>query len=136
MFLNVYKQTFHISYMCISQKVKSCFNVKSSTYYFHMMTKILTDFQICISVPLILKNPKTLINQQSDLCRKEIPETDSFNSMKNMKNNNTTGNARLTKEFYETFWIELKPPLIESNRALHTKILSFSQRQAVINFIE
>ena len=26
--------------------------MKSSTYYFHMKTKILTDFQICISVPL------------------------------------------------------------------------------------
>ena len=28
------------------------FNVKSSTYYFHMKTKALADFQICISVPL------------------------------------------------------------------------------------
>ena len=27
------------------------FNVKSSTY-FHMKTKILADFQICVSVPL------------------------------------------------------------------------------------
>ena len=27
-------------------------NVKSLTYYFHMKTKILADFQICISVPL------------------------------------------------------------------------------------
>ena len=26
-------------------------NVKSSTYYFHRKTKILADFQICISVP-------------------------------------------------------------------------------------
>ena len=26
--------------------------MKSSTYYFHMKTKILADFQICISVPL------------------------------------------------------------------------------------
>ena len=26
--------------------------MKSSTYYFHLKTKILTDFQICISVPL------------------------------------------------------------------------------------
>ena len=32
---------------------KKCFNVKSSTYYFHMKTKILADFQICISLPLI-----------------------------------------------------------------------------------
>ena len=29
-----------------------CFNVKFSTYYFHMKTKLLADFQICISVPL------------------------------------------------------------------------------------
>ena len=34
-------------------KSKKCFNVKFSTYYFHMKTKIFTDFQICISVPLI-----------------------------------------------------------------------------------
>ena len=27
--------------------------MKSSTYYFHRKTKILADFQICISVPLI-----------------------------------------------------------------------------------
>ena len=33
-------------------KSKRCFNVKSSTYYFHMKKKILADFQICISVPL------------------------------------------------------------------------------------
>ena len=33
-------------------KSKRCFNVKFSTYYFHMKRKILTDFQICISVPL------------------------------------------------------------------------------------
>ena len=29
-------------------------NVKSSTFHFHIKTKILTDFQICISVPLSL----------------------------------------------------------------------------------
>ena len=36
-------------------KSKRFFNVKSSTYYFHMETGILTDFHICISVPLTLK---------------------------------------------------------------------------------
>ena len=46
--------------MCLSHnsrahisKSKRCLNVKSSTYYFHMKTKILGEFQICISVPLI-----------------------------------------------------------------------------------
>ena len=33
-------------------KSKRCFNVKSSANYFHMTTKILADFQICISVTL------------------------------------------------------------------------------------
>ena len=54
-----------------------------------------------------------------------------------MKNNKTPGNYGITKEFYETFWDELKTPLMESvNQAFHTKILSISQRQAVIKVIE
>ena len=57
MILNVYKQTFHmfvnklISPAHISES-KMCFNVKSPAYFFHMKTKILADFQKCISVPL------------------------------------------------------------------------------------
>ena len=39
----------HISRTHISNR-KSCFNVRSLTHYFHMKTKILADFQICISV--------------------------------------------------------------------------------------
>ena len=35
-----------------NSKSKTCFNVKSSTHYFHMKAKILADFKICISVPL------------------------------------------------------------------------------------
>ena len=57
--------------------------------------------------------------------------------MKSMKNNKTAGNNGLTKEFYETFWNELKTPLMKSiNQAFHTKILSISQRQAVIKLTE
>ena len=41
----------HISCAHIS-KSKWCFNVKSSAYSFHMNTKILTNFQICIRAPL------------------------------------------------------------------------------------
>ena len=33
-------------------KSKKCFNVKSSTFHFHMKTKTLADFQICISAAL------------------------------------------------------------------------------------
>ena len=50
-----------------------------------------------------------------------------------MKNNKTVGNDGLTKQFYESFWDELKILLMESvNRAFHTKTLSILQRQAVI----
>ena len=46
MFLNVSKQNFsHTSRAHISKR-KRCFDVKSSTYYFHMKTKISTDFHI------------------------------------------------------------------------------------------
>ena len=38
--------------MYISQNAEVVFNVKSSTYYFHVKRKILADFQVCIIVPL------------------------------------------------------------------------------------
>ena len=47
----IYQNVYDISRMHNS-KSKGYFNVKSWTYYFHMKTKILLDFQICISVPL------------------------------------------------------------------------------------
>ena len=56
--------------------------------------------------------------------------------MKSMKSSKTPGNAGLPKEFYKTFWDELKTPLMESvNQAFRTKILSISQRQAVIKLV-
>ena len=41
----------HSSHVYIS-KSKMCFNVRSSSYYFHMKAKRLADFQIFISVPI------------------------------------------------------------------------------------
>ena len=80
---------------------------------------------------------KTLTNEQYDLCENKISETDLFDFMKSMKNNKTPGNDGLTKEFYETFWDELKTTVMKSvHQAFLTKILIISQRQAVIKFIE
>ena len=62
LFLNVCKQTSHISSVHIS-RTKRCFIVKSSAYYFHMKTKMLADFQACISVPLmhtVTRKPLTI----------------------------------------------------------------------------
>ena len=52
LFLDACKQTFHISYVRISQNLKGVLMWISSTY-FHVKTKILADFQIYISVPLM-----------------------------------------------------------------------------------
>ena len=53
LFMNVSKQTFHISHVRISHKLKFLIiNVRPSIYYFHMKTKILAGFQICISMAL------------------------------------------------------------------------------------
>ena len=52
MFLYVYKQTFHIYWVHISQKVRSC-NAESYAYYFYVKTKISVEFHIGISVPLM-----------------------------------------------------------------------------------
>ena len=41
-------------------KIERRFNVKFSTYCFHMKAKILADFQICISVPLRLCHCKAV----------------------------------------------------------------------------
>ena len=59
------------------------------------------------------------------------------NALKSLNNNKTPGNDGLTKEFYETFWDNLK--LLFKKVIDQTKIskkLLTSQRQAVIKLIE
>ena len=49
-------------------------------------------------------------------------QTGLFDSMKSIKNNKTPSNDRLTNEFCEAFWYELKAFLMESaNQAFHMR---------------
>ena len=54
-----------------------------------------------------------------------------------MQNDKSPGNDGLTKEFYETFWNELKEIFVDSVLEAKEKgHLSISQRQAIIKLIE
>ena len=57
--------------------------------------------------------------------------------MKGIPNNKSPGNDGITREFYETFWDELKDSFINSVKlAYQENALSTSQHQAVIKLIE
>ena len=83
-----------------------------------------------ISLPLIN-------NEFFNLCENDLTEDELLISLKSMQNNKTPGNDGLTKEFYETFWNEIKYVFLKSLKQVKEKgQLSISQRQAVIKLIE
>ena len=57
-----------------------------------------------------------LNNEQFSECEGFINEEELFSALKSMENDKSPGNDGLTKEFYETFWQDLKTPLLESIR--------------------
>ena len=67
----------------------------------------------------------------------ELTEKDLYGSMKSMENDKSPGNDGLTKEFYVTFWDDIKATFISSlKQAKERKELSISQMQAIIKLIE
>ena len=70
-------------------------------------------------------------------CKIDLTEKDLYDSMKSMENDKSPGNDGLTKEFYVTFWDDIKATFISSlKQAKERKELSISQRQAIIKLIE
>ena len=83
-----------------------------------------------------LNIPK-LPEDKSKLCEEDLTEKDLYDSLKSMQNDKSPGNDGLTKEFYETFWNELKEIFVDSVLEAKGKgRLSISQRQAIIKLIE
>lgn len=72
-----------------------------------------------------------------NLCESDLSENELYNSMKSMQENKSPGNDGLSKEFYETFWDEIKKPFMKSLCEAKIKsTLSISQRQAVIKLLQ
>ena len=80
--------------------------------------------------------PKLFENQVKP-CEENLTGKDLYNSLKSMQSDKSSGNDGLTKEFYGTFWTELKEIFVDSvSEAKEKGILSTSQRQAIIKLIE
>ena len=77
-----------------------------------------------------------LSTDQIILCHIELTEKDIYDSMKRLENDKSPGSDGLTKEFYITFWDDIKATFISSlKQAKERKELSISQRQAIIKLI-
>ena len=75
--------------------------------------------------------------EQSNSCEERITEDDLLDALKSMKENKSPGNDGLTKEFYETFWYDIKASFLSSIEHFFQKgELSSSQKQAVIKLLE
>ena len=105
---------------CAYLKNENVFDVKSSTYHFHMMTKMLADFHICVSAPLkqifwkkktIFKKleyhflvEKTKIENASFPCKTEISEA----NVKTNKMVTTKWTYYKERSFSNNYFISLK----------------------------
>ena len=144
MFVN--KLISHISLAHISES-KRCLNVKSSTYYFHMETTKLADFQICISVPLKAN--------QADFMMKELNNVIMIRSR--LRNKYEKGNIANSKIAYNTqkmtlrisyvraksinisaitdhkkFWKTVKPPF--SDKISHKGTTNLVENYATLSY--
>ena len=73
-------------------------------------------------------NIPILTEEHSQTC--EAPISEILNALKSMPNNKSPGNDGLTREFYETFWEEVKSPLCNRiTKSYQNGELSISQRQ-------
>ena len=78
-----------------------------------------------------------LTKEKSETLDGGITEKELFTALQMMENNKSPGNNGLTKEFYVTFWNEVKASLLLGvEKAYLVKQLNVSQKQAVIKLIE
>ena len=113
---------------------------EKSSKFFLNLEKTCVKLSVCEDNVTKFLDPISLPklnNEQISECEGFINEEELFSALKSMENNKSPGNDGLTKEFYETFWQDLKTTVLESIR--HSYLigkLTVSQNQAVIKLIE
>ena len=96
----------------------------------HKTTAEIRDFLNVIDVPKSSED-------QVKLCEEDLTKKDLYKSLRSMQNNKSPGNDGLTKEFYKTFWDDLKEIFVNFvGKAKEIRHLITSQRQAIIKLIE
>ena len=79
----------------------------------------------------------SLSEEQKNTCEGFLTETEIFDSLISFENNKSPGNDGFTKEFYITFWEDIKEIFLNSlQESKRIKELCTSQRQAIIKLLE
>ena len=88
------------------------------------------QFLQCVSTTKLTEN-------ESDSCEDDLTEKELYEALTSMSKEKSPGNDGLTKEYYVTFWDQLKIPFMKSLEESKTKgYLTISQRQAIIKLLE
>ena len=79
----------------------------------------------------------SLTTEQSLSCEGNLTEKEIYNSLISFESNKSPGNDGLTKEFYCTFWDDIKDTFVKSlKESKKVKYLCASQRQTIIKLLE
>ena len=82
-------------------------------------------------------NVPSLTTEQSLSCEGNLTEKEIHNFLISFENNKSPGNDGITKEFYCTFWDDIKDTFMRSlKESKQLKYLCASQRQAIIKILE
>ena len=101
----------------------------------YMEKQNITEDSICKflhDITILSLTTEQSLSREGNLTEKEI-----YNSLKSFENNKSPGNDGLTKEFYYTFWDDIKDTFMKSlKEPKKLKYFCTSQRQAITKLLE
>ena len=110
-------------------KHQSEINNELYKFYKNLFKENLNTSKEAISSFLKNINLPTVTNEPALECEGIISETELLKVLKSMKNDKSPGNDRITKEFYEIFWDDIKNSLSDSiKKSFISGELSASQK--------